>query len=526
MRKMLFLLYCAIATFAVASIAYGAGAEESGAGIEASSSETLDIKWRGFNLQGVYPKQGSVIQKILEEKYDIRIENVQVDIYNAEQVSVQLATGVEFDIHTFNAPDVNSFLDTGLIRELPEEYVRSYAPTLYKILNEATPDGFWKRITSVDGTLYGIPWYGIYNTFPLALTVRSDWMESVGATMIPATLQDLESLFVKFRQNDPDGNGKKDTYAINNWDGRIAMVAPYVFASYGISMFYSWQVGEDGEPVHWAIHDGYRSGLAVLADWYQKEIFDPEIVIDTRQTAGVKFANGVFGGYWSPERVIEPDTDPASPWNGLVEKRPEVEAVHIPPVKGPNGDALTSAFGLPFRTTSGIYFGAKTSDEKVIRLLQMLNDIYSDNSLLRLVHYGVEGEHFSLDEKGGVVPNPQYSSNEDRTDVGMLRFVHQQWMGEQHVQVAFNSKRFEVWNKVRDYQTLPVHSLNLLLTDSERIYGTALRTLQDEFFWKVFTGEWNLNDRWDAYVSQWLAAGGQTVIDEKAEQWRKLSAGR
>ena len=42
-------------------------------------------------------------------------------------------------------------------------------------------------------------------------------MEAVGATEAPNTLEEMEELLIKFRNEDPDGNGEKDTYALGTF---------------------------------------------------------------------------------------------------------------------------------------------------------------------------------------------------------------------------------------------------------------------------------------------------------------------
>ena len=47
----------------------------------------------------------------------------------------------------------------------------------------------------------------------MALGVRKSWLDKVGETF-PATWADVQRVAVKFRDGDPDGNGKADTFAM------------------------------------------------------------------------------------------------------------------------------------------------------------------------------------------------------------------------------------------------------------------------------------------------------------------------
>jgi len=73
--------------------------------------------------------------------------------------------------------------------------------------------------------------YGIYRTRPLlrsAVVLRKDWLAKVGLPL-PETVDDLYRIAKAFTEQDPDGNGKKDTYGliIPKWPGNYASSSPY-----------------------------------------------------------------------------------------------------------------------------------------------------------------------------------------------------------------------------------------------------------------------------------------------------------
>jgi multiple sugar transport system substrate-binding protein len=64
----------------------------------------------------------------------------------------------------------------------------------------------WKAATGSDGKYYAAP----FSAQAFALIVRKDWREKVKMEP-PATWEDLSKLAVAFTEQDPDGNGQKDT---------------------------------------------------------------------------------------------------------------------------------------------------------------------------------------------------------------------------------------------------------------------------------------------------------------------------
>ncbi|GAA0798426.1 sugar ABC transporter substrate-binding protein [Spirilliplanes yamanashiensis] len=65
----------------------------------------------------------------------------------------------------------------------------------------------WDAAKGADGKHYAVP----FSAQSFALFIRSDWREKVGAEA-PTSWEELDKLAVQFTKEDPDGNGKADTY--------------------------------------------------------------------------------------------------------------------------------------------------------------------------------------------------------------------------------------------------------------------------------------------------------------------------
>jgi putative aldouronate transport system substrate-binding protein len=481
-------------------------------------SDHLEITWFGFSQQGFLPKDGSIIQKEFEKKYNITIKNIPVDHYNNEQVNLMLATGVSFDIKTHGSggQGLEKFAESGLVRPIPDGYIEQYAPEIAKVLNSAYSG--WKKISSVDGKLYTVPTYGITGQFGLAL--RADWLKNLGVTSLPKTLDELEALLVRFRNEDPDRNGQKDTYALGSWNGQnVASVAPYIFASYGVAPG-RWNVASDGTPQHWAIMDEYRQGLARLRSWYVKEIYHPEIITDTRITTTEKFMAGKIAGTFGTDWMLGTGTG-TTPFGAYQNAHPELSEneirTMIPPVSGPKG-ALTVLYGNPLLSNETFYFGKNVSDEKMKRLLAMFNDTLADRKQYAMMWYGIEGQHFDFDADGFVVQRPGWNTPEAYTELGWARyFFDHNFIPDYYLDLVFPPWRFGVLKTLLTYDHVPIHQAAIFQTGAEREFGTAVDTITNEYFLKVLAGEWDINSTWNSYVSRFLAAGGQRIIDAKKD---------
>ena len=92
------------------------------------------------------------------------------------------------------------------------------------LIKATNPDGSYKypnlakaneevlRNMSVDGRVYGI--YSSRDLGRNGVTIRKDWLENIGYDHYPRTLDEFYDVCKKFTENDPDGNGVKDTFGM------------------------------------------------------------------------------------------------------------------------------------------------------------------------------------------------------------------------------------------------------------------------------------------------------------------------
>lgn len=488
---------------------------------EVEEMEVLEIKWMGFNQQGILPVDGSIIQKEFEEKYKIKITNIPVDAYNKDQMALQLATGVDFDVWTWATKDVIQAEATGLVRSIPDGYLEEYAPTFVSTLDGIFEN--WKTMASVDGEIYSIPLYSSTYLTPLTLSVRTDWLEALNVTTLPTTLDELEALLLRFHTEDPDKNGVTgDTYALGKWWNTTSplFTAAYVFAAYGCSVE-RWNIDDDGTPIHWAIMDEYKEGLKRVQQWYAKGIIHPEVVTDTRVETTEKILSnkigGVFGTDWF---IVGNNGNPSTPFGALANADPTADAAtlstFIPPVTGPDGNAVTTQFWTPLAKNYTFYFGKNASDEIVQRLLTMFDDTLADKDQFTMMWFGLEGEQFDYNADGFVVQKEGWGTTEKMAELGSNRyFIDHAFMTMDYMKLAYPKYRYDAFEAIIDYDVEPIHLANAFNTAADAEYTAAIEKIQNEFFLKAMMGEVNIDADWATYVAQWLAAGGQQITDSK-----------
>ncbi|MEV3911399.1 sugar ABC transporter substrate-binding protein [Streptomyces canus] len=215
-------------------------------------------------------------------------------------------------------------------------------------------DKSWSSTVGIDGKHYGIP----YSRQAQTLMIRSDWLKKLGLKA-PTTWQEMLSVAQAFATEDPDGDGKADTYG---------MVAPAsaqngYAAMWGASFL--WQGGAqiiapDGKGTYTPAMDSTAAINAVT--WMKDNLFcgkkgvvQPGAITAVTATA-TNFQDGNAGMYMTgPYNITTFDATPG---------KDKYEVVPAP--SGPaGGDVLADG--------ENVYLGARTGkDEKELALASFL----------------------------------------------------------------------------------------------------------------------------------------------------------
>lgn len=128
---------------------------------------------------------------------------VRVEYFNAttdfeQRVSRAAAGGELPDLIINDSGSTGQFVQMGLLAPLDRASVRGAAD-----LHERA----WEGARGFDGRIYGVPTSAQANV----LFIRKDWRTRLQLP-VPTTWAELEKLAVAFTTQDPDGNGRADTY--------------------------------------------------------------------------------------------------------------------------------------------------------------------------------------------------------------------------------------------------------------------------------------------------------------------------
>ena len=235
---------------------------------------------------------------------------------------------------------------------------------------------------------------GLYRARPIGRNgfgYRKDWADKLGISE-PKTLDEFYDMMYKFTYNDPDGNGKDDTYGV----ALCKYTGPFDIMQTWFGVGNGW-VEKDGDlvPVHQTAE--YMEAL----NWFKKMYDDGLVYKDwaVRDTAtwSDSVKNGECGIY------IDVLDGARRIWDYF-------ETNSIPSVTDSSKNASMNLVGTindkTLATTGygGFFVITKAADtkEKVEACLKFL-DKMCDDEMLILSSYGLEGVHWEKDENGNLV---------------------------------------------------------------------------------------------------------------------------
>lgn len=267
----------------------------------------------------------------------IRASNDSKNIYKQEAEKFEESTGIK--IAYFNATtDFEQRLARATAGNALPDLIFNDAASLGQfiqlgIAEEIDPQAIaggdqlfptaWKSTRYIDGKYYGVPTSA--QTF--ALFVRKDWREKLGLPQ-PKSWDDIQTLAKAFTTQDPDGNGKNDTYGFI-----VPASTTRGYASWFMSSFI-WQAGgdfvkeESGKFSASLNTPEVAQAMTFIRTMMCEKVTQPGAINATTADVIPSFRSGQSGMFFSGPYHI-----------ALFDKDPGKDNFEVVPVVGPKGEA-------------------------------------------------------------------------------------------------------------------------------------------------------------------------------------------
>lgn len=391
--KMKKLLCVAIALVLAVGMLAGCGGN-GGSGAAENFSETdekLTLTWLGYTTNPG-AEEGSAAELLLEEKFNVDIKPMFWEETNFNDKKTMLMAGGEIPdlVYELDPIHVYNDVDQDFIVEVPYETIEKYAPDYYNYINEYVPAAW--IYSRRDGANWGVPNFNHSHDNNQIAVYRKDWLDKFELD-VPKTLDEMHDALYKFSNEDPDGNGKKDTFGISVQAQHYHLYFSEIFGAYGVMPFDWTEV--DGKIIYGGLLPETKEALKTLATWYSEGIVHPDFI--TGVAIKDLFTSGQLG-YVSQSGFYDTVSDPTALPLVVKENNPKAEIVKAPLPAGKNGDAGMRAWG---RACHVVSFGnTEGYGVKVPRMLQMFNEMHTNEEFAAAVRLGKEGTDYKVDPEG------------------------------------------------------------------------------------------------------------------------------
>jgi putative aldouronate transport system substrate-binding protein len=243
-----------------------------------------------------------------------------------------------------------------------------------------------------------------------------------------------------FTTQDPDGNGKDDTYGFGGFlNGQgLGTRFDFIFGAYGVPGVWNFT-----DPDNFGLNvrnEQYPEALAYFNSLVEAKVIDPDWPTLTRDDFRARWKQGSFGIMWEDFAALTNKSN----YEPFDTNFPDGEWIPVPSPTGPNGDEYYGVY-----TGRGQIFGVsqKAADagkkEAIARLLEWMA---TDEGYF-LLGFGEEGVNYIIDENGNI-------STEGLADADKYTAPERQPFTQMRNQLIFFNSEQEIAARYPDYKTI------------------------------------------------------------------------
>ena len=344
--------------------------------------------------------------KYIEDKLNIKIEwRIFPHSDRATAVNLMVAAGGEMpDIFPafLGGVALEDVAEKGIITPWSDFMEAGKMPLTVAKLNDPAFLAVKNQMTSdVDGKIYGLP--DMYNNemWTFADYVRSDWMEKVGITKDPETVDEYRDMLRAFKALDPNGNGKADEVGWINWYKGTSWMKMFTkmfgmptpdYSLSSVDTLY-WAIINHNEVVFAPIDSRFKAMLIYINSLWEEGLIHSEQFNMTAQLMNNVLFNNTLGTIQRWPNSVPNDVttlrevDPDAIWHAY--------PYPIDPRFMTPDDRKYARRGPCSHTW--VLSGNSKNQEAAVRFMDY---IFGDEEFVTISEYGIEGVHHKVDADG------------------------------------------------------------------------------------------------------------------------------
>ncbi|MDD3416829.1 MAG: extracellular solute-binding protein [Lachnospiraceae bacterium] len=193
----------------------------------------------------------------------------------------------------------------GQIADLTDTF-NNYGSDILKSFYKSGGDVL-KKLVETDGKIMAIPATTPKASGMTEMWIRQDWLNKLNL-QAPKSVEELKNVAKAFMEQDPDGDGKKNTIGIvgpsksgglTSTDGNLWGLDPVFAANKSFPGY--WLKDKDGKVVYGSTQPETKKALQALAEMYKDGLIDREMLVrdDSLQPVLDNKAGIFFGPWWT-----------------------------------------------------------------------------------------------------------------------------------------------------------------------------------------------------------------------------------
>lgn len=530
-KKLVALLLAVAMVMSFALVAHADDAEIVDGKFTETRHITVEVYDRG-NDGGSDPANNmytEFIKKGMLEEHNVEVEFVKVPRWTeVEEINNLLAAQTAPDIClTYSYPTIQTYADMGGVMDLSGllEENKDLVPNLWNWLGETNI--YWDR-DPVDGTIWAIE--GKLATSNRVLTfVRQDWLDALGLEA-PTTTEEFEAMLYAFKERASelpvDDASKVVPYSVSYDVGWRAATLIESFIDPAISDREYYINGYDDRKL---TQNGTKEAVRLLNKWYNDGLMWDNFALygsgDTTEDDNMKAGYvGAFTHNW--DYPFRNGTDSINA-NLTRNVGPDAKFVAIDPFTASDGSHTKYV-----SSTAGdrkIFFPL-TNDEPLASLLYL--DWISDPENIKYLQIGDEGVTHNVLEGGAIQTiaatgdaiqnsgmNIDYTITCNGLNLGDAELTR---LSKAYGYAEIDPELVAQADIYAQVDARPAKNVNVGAIEAEAGVGDTLSSKRDQVYDQAVVAPVDQFDAvWDEFYNDYLASGGQDIMDERAEKWEQ-----
>ncbi len=476
---------------------------------------TIELWYGAAVTEAGPPPSDWVGYGIIKEKLNIDLKLTALPSNESDQdVKIQAAAAAN------NLPDLFMVRRDVLTRLVPQGLIAS-VDGLYEKMPVRTAthyDEVSRSHARFNGKSYGLadPGSIIKNE---GLLIRKDWLDNLGLG-VPTTTDELFEVMRAFTYDDPDRNGKNDTWGygafqeINNyeaWPGRRLMP---IFGAFGVDG--TWDMTAKSASLN-ILKPEFYDAMVYLKKMVDQGVIDPNWLAYKKDDFRAAWKQGRFGIMREQNAAYAAQSNYA-PFD---KNFPSGQWIIVEAPIGPKGHSSIGPYTANFRIYA---ISAKAEKEgKIDKIAQLLEWMASDEGYY-LLGWGVEGVNYTKDANGIPVaenlPNANlaFSAPVGQTVTQLRNMVFYNGDVELYARypkytTATSQKEMSALDVLREMQTKRWTAA--IGSDTMPIPNADLKRFYEQGLSEFITGKRTLNQaNWNSWIAEFKKLGGQEWNDK------------